>query len=52
MTIQEILKEYKRKTGYTLEYMASLLGTTRFTLSRIISGETKKVSEELVSNIS
>ena len=42
MTIQDILREYKKKTGYTLEYMASLLGITRFTLSRIMSGETKR----------
>lgn len=52
MTIQDILREYKKKTGYTLEYMASLLGITRFTLSRIMSGETKKISEDLVANLS
>jgi repressor LexA len=52
MTIQEILKEFKTKSGYTNEYIAEQIGITRFTLARLISGETKKVSEDVVKKLS
>jgi repressor LexA len=51
MTIQEILKEFKTKSGYTNEYIAEQIGVTRFTLARLISGETKKVSEDVVKRL-
>ena len=52
MTLQEILKEYKEKTGCSNDYIATHTFVTKSTVSRWISGEIKKVQDETLDLIS
>ena len=52
MTLADILKEYKEKTGCSNDYIATQTFVTKSTVSRWISGEIKKVQDETLELIS
>jgi repressor LexA len=52
MTLADILREYKAKTGCSNDYIATQTLVTKSTVSRWISGEIKKVQDETLELIS
>lgn len=52
MELNEILKEYKQKTGVTNDFIAEHVGVTKSTVSRWLSGEVKKVQDNTLDKIS
>lgn len=52
MELSDILKTYKNKTGFSDEFIALKLGVNRSTISRWVSGETKKISPEMIDKLS
>lgn len=52
MTLAQILQDYKNNTGASLETIAQQLGVNRSTVSRWISGETKKIQSSVAERLS
>lgn len=52
MTLQELILEYKKRQGVSLEFIAMQTGVTKSTVSRWASGEIKKVQEETMQRLS
>lgn len=52
MTLQELINEYKRQTGFTNEFLAKELGISRSTVSRWSKGEIKNIQDETMDRLS
>lgn len=52
MTLQELLKEYKSKTGYNNETIGQLLGLSKSTVARWSNGETKILQSDTKTKLS
>lgn len=52
MTLQEILIQFKERTGLNNEAIASLLGISKSTVSRWVNGDTKNLKKETLNKLS